>query len=306
MTKGIGLIGALVGWVALGWAGAFFSPGYPDQSGFSWWRGELGAARWELTDLAGAGDHLFLEFHVWTREWAVPPPQELRVSLTASAMGRWTRTWALTLYRTSERGAQVEYSGQFTLPRRELDFGSTLCVQLGGWPAGVEVGVHPNSLRICSGFPVYASSPARQAVGEAGGPFVPLSSSPSDLAGRASPAPSALGIRECQDIEEAPYLAPGVYVGKLGWYGPGTAVDSKDWFRVNLRPSYILEISVDSPSPCSLSLLDPKGVEVGRISGFSQFGLTYQANIPGVYTVCLSTPQVTPAFSYTLKLNLAR
>jgi len=107
-------------------------------------------------------------------------------------------------------------------------------------------------------------------------------------------------------MEDAPYLSPGRYQGELGWPGPGQALDSKDWLRVNLNAGHILELRVSTPKPVSVQLLDPNGREVGRISGSGELGLTFQASVRGAHYICVSIFESCPPFTYILDISIRR
>jgi hypothetical protein len=83
-------------------------------------------------------------------------------------------------------------------------------------------------------------------------------------------------------------------------------LDSRDWFRVNLRPGYLLEVHINSPRAIRLAILNPSGQEVGWVGGSGQIGITYQALQAGTYWVCVSVAESAALFTYTLDLSIRR
>ena len=282
-----------------GFASTFFASCPPDSSGVAWISPEKGYCQWQFYDLSWEGQYLCLELFLYTRGWRVPPPSFLSLTLRLSTFGTaLTRT--LALQRIGEKGEIVSYFGQLILTRRELGLGSYLSVRISGGPSGVELGLSPHSLRVFGERTFYVGS-----AGGTGGPFVPA---PPDSSGsRPSSSPSYVNtFRECQGMEDAPYLSPGRYQGELGWPGPGQTLDSKDWLRVNLNAGHILELRVSTPKPVSVQLLDPAGREVGRISGAGELGLTFQASLRGTHYLCISILQSFPSFTYILDISIRR
>lgn len=275
---------------------SFSASSWPDGAGWVWLPGGSGQAQWQFCELSGEGQYLSVELLVHTQGWPASPPEFFSLTLRFSTFGA-ALTRKIQVQRVRETGKMVAYFGQLILARRELGFGSYLCVHLSGGPSGVEIGVHPDSLRILGER--FSLGPS--AAGGAGGPLV-LPARP-----QASSAPlSELRFRECAGPKDSPYLSPGRYAGELGWSGPGSPVDDKDWLRVNLNQGHLLELRVSTPKPVTLVLLDPSGQEVGRVKGSGQIGLTYQALVRGAYAVLLSITEGVPVFTYTLEISLRR
>lgn len=286
----------------LGCGGEFFACGRSDSSGWTWVSGPNALAQWQFYDLAWEGNFLGIELLLPTRGWQTPPPPSLVVTLQFSTFGA-SLTRRIHLQRVAETSGIVQYFGQVTLARRDLNLGSYLCVRLFMVPVGVEFGVRETSLRVGGEHSFYAAKQGD--VGGAGGPLV----SPSVITSKTGLLPADLAakaFRECERMEEAPYLSPGRYMGELGWPGPGCNVDSRDWLRVNLNAGHVLELQVDTPKILYLRLLDPSGQEVGRVKGSGRIGLVYQPTVRGVYFVCISVTENTPLFAYTLNLSIRR
>ena len=295
--KAIGLFVFVLGFG--GFASTFFASCPLDSSGVAWISPEAGYAQWQFYDLAWEGQYLCLEFFLCTRGWRVPPPSFLSLTLRLSTFAT-ALTKNIALQRIGEKGEVVSYFGQLILSRRELGLGSYLSVRVSGGPSGVELGLSSNSLRVFGERTFYAES-----AGGTGGPLVPAPSGSSVSRPSSSPS-SANTFRECQGMEDAPYVSPGRYQGELGWPGPGKTLDSKDWLRVNLNAGHILELRVNTPKPVSVQLLDPNGREVGRISGSGELGLTFQAAFRGTHYLCISIFESFPSFTYVLDISIRR
>ncbi|MCS7239665.1 MAG: hypothetical protein NZ651_00185 [Candidatus Bipolaricaulota bacterium] len=299
--------GILLGLVfsILGSGSEFFANGRPDSSGWVWLRMGNGLAQWQFYDIAWEGQFLNVELVLQTRGWQIPPPISLTIALQFSTFGA-SLTRRVCLQRVAEASGVIQYFGQVVIARRDLKFGSYLCIQLSEAPLGVEVGVHPSSLRILGEHTGYLGQ------GSAGGVGGPLVASPPKDGGKGEavvfPAASTVErkLRECVGMEDAPYVSPGRYLGELGWPGPGSSVDCRDWLRVNLNTGHVLEVLINTPRTVNLWLLNPWGQEVGRVSGFGKIGLTYQATARGVYWVCISVTESPPSFTYTLDLSIHR
>jgi hypothetical protein len=249
---------------------------------------------------------LSVEILIQTRGWQTPPSASLPLTFRFSTFSS-ARTWQVLLQRVGEKGEYVSYFGQVILARRDLDLGSYLLVELLAWPAGVALGVHEDSVHIRGEEIAFAGSTG----GGTGGPLAPIPSDPRTLSTPPNPqeqrtTSEAKTIRECTGMEDAPYLSPGRYLGNLGWPGPGEALDSRDWFRVNLRPGYLLEVHINSPRAIRLAILNPSGQEVGWVGGSGQIGITYQALQAGTYWVCVSVAESAALFTYTLDLSIRR
>lgn len=290
------LLGLVMGVAGLG--SAFWAQGQRDNAGWFW--AQEVHAQWQFFDLAWEGEHLVFAITLETRDWMVPPPPFLSATLTFSSFGCAFRTQSVCLQRVAEQGPFVRYFGQVVLSRRDVGFGSYLVVSLRA-RAEAKIGVHGQTLGLVR-MPVAWAGGAGS-----GGPFVPVNPGGAgesvSLSGKNLPP---LGIRECHGREDAPYLAPGTYQGELGWPGPGHALDSSDWFRVNLAPGQLLELRLSTPYPVSLRVLSPSGQEVGRVAGQGRLGLVYEARERGAYHVCVSLVESTPLFSYTVELLLRR
>lgn len=295
--KAIGLFMFVLGFGGFG--ASFFANCPPDSSGVAWIFQEAGYAQWQFYDLTWEGQYLCLELFLYTRGWRVPPPSFLSLTLRLSTFGA-SLTKTIALQRVGERGEVVSYFGQLILARRELGFGSYLSVRISGGPSGVELGLSSDSLRVFGERTFYVGS-----AGGTGGPLVPAPPG-SSVSLPSSPASSANTFRECQGMEDAPYVSPGRYRGELGWPGQGQPLDSKDWLRVNLNAGHILELRVSTPKPVSVQLLDPNGREVGRISGSGELGLTFQASLRGTHYLCLSIFESFPSFTYVLDISIRR
>jgi len=299
------IFGLAVGLVGTG--ATFFASGRADSQGWTWLSDLAGPVRWQFFALPRESQWLSVEILMQTRDWRTPPPSSLPVTTRFSTFSS-SRTRRLLLQRVGKKGGYVSYFGQVILARRELDLGSYLSVELLGWPAGVTIGVHEDSVRIRGEEIAFAEFTG----GGAGGPLAPLPSDPQPLS-ILSPnlqeqrAPSeGRTIRECTGMEDAPYLSPGRYMGTLGWPGPGQALYSRDWFRVNLWPGYLLEVRINSPRAIRLGILNPSGQEVGWVEGSGQVGIVYQALQAGTYWVCVSIAESTPLFTYTLDFSISR
>lgn len=284
-------IGVLLG-LALGLTAAgtsFFASGHADSLGWTWFPGARGQAQWQFYDVPGEGHHLAVEILLQTRGWRTPPPS---LSLTLQFFTFSSSvTRRVQLQRIGEKGECVAYFGQVILARRDLHLGSYLAVKLKSGPAGVEIGVHPSSVRIKGETPA----------GGIAGPLVPeMSRAPF------APPPISLTIRECVGMKDAPYVSPGWYEGELGWPGPGSPPDSQDWLRVNLGATQLLEVRVCSPYTVCLALFDPFGQEVGRVRGSGQIGISYQASVPGAHWICVSIGECAPLFTYIIGLAICR
>ncbi|MGB9757313.1 MAG: hypothetical protein ACP5LJ_02050 [Candidatus Bipolaricaulaceae bacterium] len=301
----LALLGMVVGLTGAG--ATFFAQGRLDSQGWRWLSDPAGQAWWRFYGLSWEGQHLSVEILVQTRGWRTPPPTSLSLTFRFSTLSS-SLTRRLQLQRVTEKGEHVTYFGQAILARRDLKLGSYLAVELVGGPVGIEIGVHENSVRV-QGEWVFT--------GEAGGTGGPLVPAPSDPKARSpsSPAISQLNpgsapegktVRECAGMEDAPYVSPGHYVCTLGWPGPGEALDSRDWFRVNLGLGYFLEVQINSPQAIRLSILDPSGQEVGWVGGAGRIGLSYQAPKAGVYWICVSLIEGIPLFTYTVDLAIRR
>lgn len=294
-------LGAAVGLGTLGTT--FVSSGQPDPSGWTWLPASGGYAHWYLYDLAWEGQYLSIELLLRTRGWQTPPPPVLSLSLQFSTFGS-TLSLRVQMQRVAERTGMVTYFGQIVLARRDLNFGSSLCVKLLGGPLGVELGVHPSSLRVFGERSAFVG--AQGSVGVVGGPLLSLPSpSPTPLESTALPT-SPKTVRECAGMEDAPYLSPGRYQGELGWAGPGSEPDVRDWLRVNLWKNDVLELRVYAPKALHLRVLDPHGQEVGRVSGSGALGLIFQATAHGAHWICLAITESSPLFTYVLDLAIRR
>jgi len=295
--KAIGLLALVLGFGGL--ASPFSASRAPDSSGFAWIPTETAYAQWQFYDLSWEGQYLCLELFLHTRGWRAAPPSFLSLSLRLSTFGA-ALTKNIALQRVGEKGEIVSYFGQMILSRRELGLGSYLSVRISGGPSGVELGLSASSLRVFGERTFFAGS-----AGGAGGPVV-LNSPISSASVPSSSSPPEKIVRECEGMEDAPYVSPGRYRGELGWSGPGKPLDSKDWLRVNLNVGHILELRVSAPNPVSVQLLDPHGREVGRISGSGELGLTFQASLRGSHYICISVSQSFPTFPYVLDISIRR
>lgn len=300
---GVILLCGLVGVPSLGTV--FFASGRTDPSGWAWFFGSNGYALWHFYDLAGADSGFFVEVLLSTRGWAVPAPPYLVVSLQFSTFGS-RRSLRLEARKTGENGGVVTYFGQVFLARRDLNLGSYLVVRLSGGPPGVEIGVHPTSLRLIGDQRGWVTV-GDESAGSSGGPFIPMSppARGDPLPSSADPYP-ARPIRACLGPEDAPYVSPGRYQGTLGWAGPGSELDPQDWLRVNLLKGDVVEVRVTTPRPVHVRVLDPGGKEVGWVTGAGHLGLVHQATRSGVYLICVAIGESTPSFSYLLDLVLRR
>lgn len=295
--KAIGFLALVLGFAGL--ASPFIASRAPDNSGLVWISGETGYAQWQFYDLSWEGQYLCLELFLHTRGWRVVPPSMLSLPLRLSTFGA-SLTKNVALQRVGEKGEVVNYFGQLILARRELGLGSYLSVRISGGPSGVELGLSANSLRVFGERTVYVGL-----AGGAGGPVVFNPPVPSISAASSSFTPERT-FRECEGMEDAPYVSPGRYRNELGWPGPGQAVDAKDWLRVNLNVGHVLELRVSVPKPVSVQLLDANGREVGRISGAGELGLTFQAPIRASYCICVSITETSPLFTYVLDISIRR
>lgn len=278
------------------WAMAFFAPGRPDSSGWYWSCGA--SAEWQFFDLGAAGEYLLFGITLETRGWTAAPPPLFSVTLSFSSFGCGKVIKTVHLQKVAERGTFVRYFGQVFLARRDLGFGSYLRVCLKAADCSAEVGLHCSSLQLLS-QPVITRGYG------AGGPFVP-EAQPNTFD---NPSPGGGGyfeIRECADADSAPYLAPGVYRGELGWPGPGHPLDDRDWFRINARPGQFIEVVVKTPWPLRLGLFSPAGREVAHVEGQGRLGLIFEAGESGPYGVCLAIYESTPPFSYAVEVRLSR
>lgn len=287
--------------------GGFYASGRVDSAGWAWFPGGAGQAQWEFYDLAWEGQYLSVEIFLQTRGWQVPPPSSLCLALQFSSFSA-SITKQVKLQRVAEKGEYVSYFGQMILSRRDLDLGSYLVVRLKNCPNNVEIGVHQASLRVLG---ERSASLASLGGSGMGGPLVTGFSGATDTRAVDNPSPifsqiSAKTVRECAGMEDAPYVSPGRYECELGWPGPGFALDSRDWMRVNLNAGHLLDVQANSPHPIILSIFDPFGREVGRVSGSGLLGITYQAPAPGVYWICVAINQSTPLFTCTLDIAIRR
>ncbi len=300
------LLGLVVGLTGVGAPPSFGT--HTDSAGWAWFSGATGQPQWQFYDLPWESHYLNVEIFLQTRGWRTPPPPSLCLTFQF-----FTFSSALTrrahLQRVSEKGEHVGYFGQLILSRRDLNFGSFLTVKLKSGLQDAEIGVHPSSVRI-RGEEFFSPS---SVAGGVGGPVVvgvpggvESASSSSTLLQREGQSGQDKIFRECTEKEDAPYVSPGRYVGELGWPGPGSPLDSHDWLKVNLNHGHLLEVRVNSPRPVFLVILNPLGQEVGRILGFGQIGLAYQASAPGAYWVCISLGESAPLFTYTLELAIRR
>lgn len=272
-------LGILVIGFGFGNLGASFSASVrPASAGWVWWSCGSGQVQWQFSPLSWAGQSLSVELLIYTQGWPTCPPQFFSLTLEFSTAGA-ALTRQIQVQRVEEMGKIVVYFGRIILP--DWKFGSCFLVCLSGGPTGVQIGVHQDSLRIC-------------------GERAPLVLPPP------SPQEEAKSFWESERPQDAPYLSPGRYRGELGWPGPGSAVDAKDWLRVNLNSGHLLELRVNAPKPVVLVLLDPSGQEVGRVSGSGQIGLVYQASIRGPYVICISITESLPLFTYTLEISIRR
>lgn len=286
----------------------FFASGCTDSAGWTWLSGATGQPQWQFYDLPWECQYLSVEIFLQTRGWRTPPPSTLCLTFQFSTFTS-SLIRKVQLQRVSEKGEYVAYFGQLILARRDLNVGSFLTVKLKGGRQDVEIGVHSSSVRIL-GEGISFAGPG---LGGVGGPLVAGVSGSADPALTFSPFPSRGSesglektFRESAGMEDAAYVSPGRYVGELGWPGPGNALDSQDWLRVNLNVGHLLEARVESPRPVSLSIFNPLGQEVGRVRGLGQIGLTYQAPAPGAYWICISISESVPLFTYTLDLTIRR
>lgn len=291
---------------AVGLAADFAAQGRMDGAGWYWSRDLY--AQWRLFDLAWEGEHLVFVVTLETRGWPTPPPPVLGVVLTFSSFGSPSRTQSVTLQRVAEQGPFVRYFGQVVLARRDIGFGSYLAVSLRA-RAEAEVGVSAQALKLVQ------ASPALAGAAGMGGPFLSLASVPPasvestrthSVSKGEGEGVARLTIRECTGLEDAPFLAPGIYHGELGWAGPGNDLDSHDWFRVNLRSGQRLDLRITTPQPVVVMLWDPAGQEVGRLKGQGQLGLVYEARKHGAYAVCIALAESAPTFSYTVEVLIRR
>ncbi len=304
--RGICILFAVLIAGGTGLAANFAAQGRAEGTGWFWSK-EL-YAQWQFFDLAWAGEHLVFALTLETRGWVTPPPPMLGAFLIFSSFGSPSRTQSVLLRRVAEQGPLVRYFGQAVLARRDVGFGSYLVVTL-RVRSEAEVGVHAQALSLVS------TSPTLVGAAGMGGPFVPAPSHPSSYVGLPGSSSSfgqdaegmaSLSIRECVGPEDAPYLAPGTYRAELGWAGPGSDVDSRDWFRVNLNPGQRLELRLATPRPVLLRLIDPVGQEVGRLEGQGELGLVYEAQRRGAYLVCIAIGEAWPLFPYTVEIVIRR
>jgi hypothetical protein len=113
-------------------------------------------------------------------------------------------------------------------------------------------------------------------------------------------------LPETERMEDAVFLAPGRYIGELGapdfCCRPG---DSRDWYRVNLQPGQMVNLSIamTGAANCRLSLYDPGGNKVGEIEGNG--GLWHQAEQSGGWYVSVACLQATGIVRYELSIKIS-
>lgn len=251
-------------------------------------------ARWEFATLPPTSDpYLGLEAFLCLPIADLPLPAEIEVRLQIeTGVGSAQRLYVVRLGRTVVEGHYSLYFGQVFLSRRELGVGSRLIVRLEGSQAGVPLGVHASSIRVCVAGGTAAMVAVAAPVG--GGGESPTVGSP-------EPVPA---LPVSTHPEAAPFLAPGTYRGELGWAGPYTVPLGRGVYRVTLRAGQILTVRVETESPCVLTLHDPTGRKVGEVEGGSWLGLEYRVPVGGAWQIVVACHSGRPVFPYTLTVGI--
>jgi len=303
------MLGGLVvvwGWAALG--GAFYAEGFRTTgrgSGDWYWLSPQTHAQWEFFTLPASPDpYVALDAFLCLSQPNGSSPTEIEVRFQiATSTGCVQRTYVARLNRVQANHESALYFGQVFLARRDVGLGSRLTVRLDGAQSRLPLGVHSGSVRVSGGFAPAPVLAAATEVRQGGGL--------EEIKGILGPTGSSVGnqhtVRSLPDstsADGAPYLAPGVYHGELGWPGPYQPMDGKDVYRVNLQVGQVVTLRLESSSGCILYLLDPTGRKVGEVEGSSWLGLEYRAAIAGAWQVLIVCREGGPRFPYTLTLQI--
>lgn len=295
------------GWAALG--GVFYADGFRTTgrgSGDWYWLSQQTHAQWEFFALPSNPDpYVALETFLGLSQPNGTAPTEIEVRFQIATSTRCVRrTYVARLNRVQANHGSALYFGQVFLSRRDVGLGSRLTVRLDGAQSRLPLGVHSSSVRVrvSGGLAPIPVLVAATEAGRGGG-----LDEVSGILATGSPVGNPQTVRSLPDSEHAataPFLAPGVYRGELGWPGPYQAMNGRDVYRVNLRVGQVVTVRVEASSGCILILLDPTGRKVGAVEGSSWLGLEYRANVAGAWQVLIACREGGPRFPYTLTLNI--
>ncbi|MFH1609396.1 MAG: hypothetical protein ABID40_02045 [Candidatus Bipolaricaulota bacterium] len=311
MWKVVVLGGLVVAW---GWAvlgGAFYAEGFRTTGrgyGDWYWLSAQAHAQWEFFTLPASPDpYVALEAFLCLSQsnGSSPAEIEVRFQVTTTA-GCGYRTYVARLNRVQANHESVLYFGQVFLARRDVGLGSRLTVRLDGAQSKLPLGVHSGSVRVSGGLggaPAPGLVAATEEAGR-GGSLDEVSGILGPTGGSVGNPQTVRSLPDSEHAETAPFLAPGVYRGELGWPGPYQPMDGKDLYRVNLRPGQIVTVRLEASSGCTLYLLDPTGRKVGEVEGSSWLGLEYRADVAGAWQVLIVCREGGPRFPYTLTLQI--
>lgn len=294
------------GWAALG--GAFYAEGFRTTGrgyGDWYWLSPQAHAQWEFFTLPASPDpYVAIETFLCLSQPNGSSPAEIEVRFQIATSTRCVqRTYVARLTRVQANRESVLYFGQIFLARRDVGLGSRLTVRLDGAQSRLPLGVHSGSVRVSEGFTPAPVLAAATEVGQGGG-LEEIKGILGPTAGSAGNPQTVRSLPDSENAEGAPFLAPGVYRGELGWPGPYERPNGKDLYRVNLRAGEVVTVQIETTSPCALYLLDPCGRKVGEIEGSSWLGLEYRAHLSGAWQILIACREGGPRFPYTLTLNI--
>lgn len=304
----LGGLAVVWGWAVLG--GTFYAEGFRTTGrghGEWYWLSPQSHAVWEFFTLpANPEPYVAIEAFVCLLHPRGGLPGEIEVRFQiGTSTGCVSRTVVARLHCIQTSHESALYFGQAFLARRDVGLGSRLTVRLDGGQSRLPVGVHSGSVRVSAGLG-WGPGPGGGAVTEAGrgGGLDEIRTARGPTGGAGEGQPTVRSLPDSEHAETAPFLAPGVYRGELGWPGPYAPVDGKAVYRVILRPGQIVTVRLEPSADCVLVLLDPAGRKVAEVEGSSWLGLEYRAAVGGAWQVVIACREGRPRFPYTLTVQI--
>jgi len=273
-----------------------------------YWLSPCTHAQWEFLTLPASPEpYVGLDVFLCLLEAGDPLPEEIMVRFeisTSTVSARRTHITRLTRVQVNHQSAL--YFGQIFLSRRELGLGSRLIVRLNGTQSRLSLGVHPDSLRARIPGGLGVPGPVTPTENGRGGGAGEVNAVAGGASASVERPQLVRSLPESGRVDAAPFLAPGVYRGELGWPGPYQAPDGKDVYRVSLRVGQTISLRLEAPvgRALTLLLLDPAGQRVGEVSGTSWLGMEHRAAIAGAWQIVILCREGGPRFSYTLTLQI--